>query len=157
MAYDELWIAAAVEDGYNSGRDRGDRMNLLKPLLGFIVGAAFALPPVMTLAQEKTETPPIRVYEASELTLASYTVVKRIWTGTWWGSFIVPSHDELARAIESLKDKAADVGADAVVNLNCLNDAAWDGRYFCYGLAIKLKQPPSFIEPNPDSQPAAGG
>lgn len=128
-------------------------MNLLKPLPGFVAGVAFALAPVIAQAQETTEPPPIRVYEASELTLASYTVVKRIWTGTWWGSFIVPSHDELARAIESLKDKAADVGADGVVNLSCLNDAAWDGRYFCYGLAIKLKQPPEFIQPSDQANP----
>ena len=28
-------------------------------------------------------SPPVRVIDAGELTLLSYTVVQRLWTGTW--------------------------------------------------------------------------
>lgn len=129
-------------------------MTLLKPA-GLIAAALLAFAGASALAQEdRPEAPPIRIYEASELSLASYTVVKRIWTGTWWTSFLVPTHVDMASAIEALKARAADAGADGVTNLFCLSEAPWDDRYFCYGLAIKLKQGPSFIEqPSPDSQP----
>ena len=82
----------------------------------------------------------VKVFDATELSLDRYTVVKRIWTQSWRSAFWVPSYDEAADAIASLTSKAADEGADAVINLHCLNDTGgWGGGYFCYGLAIKLK------------------
>jgi hypothetical protein len=133
-------------------------MTLLKPACS-LIAAMLALVGATASAQEdRPEAPPIRVYEATELSLASYTVVKRIWAGTWPASLWVPTHTELADAIEALKAKAADAGADGVINLHCLSEAPWDDRYFCYGLAIKLNRPPSFIEPpRPEPQPAPGG
>ena len=82
----------------------------------------------------------VRVFDASELTLDRYTVVKRLWTDTWRASFWVPTYDDAASAISALTSKAADLGADGVVNLHCVNDqGGWGSGYFCYGLAIKLK------------------
>ena len=82
----------------------------------------------------------VKVYDATQLTLDRYTVVKRIWTGTWRAALWVPTHDDAADAIAALTSKAADAGADGVVNLHCLNDTGgWGGGYFCYGLAIKLR------------------
>lgn len=83
---------------------------------------------------------PVRVFDAGELTLANYTVLKRLWTGSWRASFWIPRHDEAGAAITALTTEAASLGADAVVNLHCLNDRGglFPG-YTCYGLAIKLK------------------
>jgi len=82
----------------------------------------------------------VRVFDAAELTLDRYTVIKRIWADTWRASFWVPTHDDAASAISALTSKAADLGADGVVNLHCVNDqGGWGSGYFCYGLAIKLK------------------
>ncbi|HEX9684424.1 MAG TPA: hypothetical protein VGA25_01060 [Burkholderiales bacterium] len=96
--------------------------------LCFAAGAAFS-----------ADAPRVRVFDATELTLDRYTVVKRIWTQTWHASFWVSTHDERADAIAALTSKAADAEADGVINLHCLNDTGWFGGYFCYGLAIKLK------------------
>jgi uncharacterized protein YbjQ (UPF0145 family) len=93
------------------------------------------------MAQDKPDAVAIRIYDASELTLDRYTIVKRIWTGTWRASLWVPGHREREAAIEALKAQAAHAGADGVVNLHCLSDPGWNGEYFCYGLAIRLKQP----------------
>lgn len=82
----------------------------------------------------------VHVYDATELTFDRYTVVKRIWTQTWHSAFWVSTYDERADAIAALTTKAADVGADGVINLHCVNDTGgWGSGYFCYGLAIKLK------------------
>lgn len=82
----------------------------------------------------------VTVFDATELTLDRYTVVKRIWTETWHSAFWVSTYDERADAVAALTTKAADAGADGVINLHCLNDTGWGSGYFCYGLAIKLKQ-----------------
>ena len=83
---------------------------------------------------------PVRIFDATQLSLDRFTVVKRIWTQTWRSAFWVSTYDETADAIAALTSKAADAGADGVINLHCLNDTSgWGGGFFCYGLAIKLK------------------
>ena len=82
----------------------------------------------------------VRVFDATELPVDRYTVVKRIWTQTWRSAFWVSTYDDASDAIAALTSKAADEGANGVVNLHCLNDTSgWGSGYFCYGLAIKLK------------------
>jgi hypothetical protein len=90
-------------------------------------------------AQDRTESPPVRVFDAGELTFDRYTVVERIWTGTLRTLFWVPTHEDAGAAVTALTDKARSLGADGVVNLHCLKDDGWTGGYFCYGLAVKLK------------------
>lgn len=86
------------------------------------------------------EPAPMRVFDAGELSLDRYMVVKRLWTGTLRASFWVPEYSDAAAAISALTTEARDLGADGVVNLHCVNDAGnWGGGYLCYGLAIKLK------------------
>jgi len=83
---------------------------------------------------------PVRIFDATQLTLDRYTVVKRIWTQTWRSAFWVSTYDDASDAIAALTSKAAGEGANGVINLHCLNDAGgWGSGYFCYGLAIKLK------------------
>ena len=84
---------------------------------------------------------PVRVYDAGEMTLDRYTVIKRLWTGTLRASFWVPAYGDAGSAISALTEAAGRLGADGVVNLHCLNDSSsWGGGYTCYGLAIRLKQ-----------------
>ena len=99
---------------------------LMLPLAGPLLAAELAAP--------------VRVFDAGELTLDRYTVVKRLWTGALRASFWIPAYDDPGTAIAALTSAAADLGADGVVNLHCLNDAGgWGGGYTCYGLAIKLR------------------
>jgi len=82
----------------------------------------------------------VKVFDATELPLHRYTVVKRIWTQTWRSAFWVSTYDGASDAIAALTSKAAGEGANGVINLHCLNDAGgWGSGYFCYGLAIKLR------------------
>ena len=82
----------------------------------------------------------VKVFDATELSLDRYTVVKRIWVQSWRSAFWLPNYDQAADAIAALTSKAADEGANGVINLHCLNDTGGlGGGYFCYGLAIKLK------------------
>jgi hypothetical protein len=94
------------------------------------------------VAQETARSAPLRIFDATELTPDRYTVIKRIWVENWRSAFWLPAHSDSSSAIAALTAEAARAGADAVINLACLNDQkAWLNRgYFCYGLAIKLKQ-----------------
>jgi len=91
-------------------------------------------------AQDGPSAPTVRVYDAGELTLDRYSVIERLWTGTWRASFWIPEHDEPSAAITALTARAAALGADGVTHLHCVNDSTgWGGGYYCYGLAIKMK------------------
>lgn len=86
------------------------------------------------------ETGGVRVFEAGELSLDRYTVIERLWTGTWRAAFWLPSYDDAGAAITALTNEAGRLGADGVTNLHCLHDSGgMSGGYICYGLAIKLK------------------
>lgn len=111
-----------------------------KPLACFITAALLAGASAGATAQAREENAPIRVFDATELPPSRYTVIERLWTGTWRSAFWVPGHDDAGAAIAELTNKAASLGANGMVNLHCLNDAGgWGGGYYCYGLAIKLK------------------
>lgn len=112
--------------------------NLICAVMGGVLCAAVA---ANAGAQQPARGTPLRVFDATELTPDRYTVVKRLWVETWRSAFWVPSHGDSGAAIAALTSEAATLGADAVVNLVCLNDQrAWfDRGYFCYGLAVKLK------------------
>jgi len=49
---------------------------------------------------------PVRVIEPGELTLLSYTVVQRLWTGTWRSAFWTTTHDTSDAAITMLTREA---------------------------------------------------
>lgn len=111
-----------------------------KPLTRFIAAALLAIAGAGATAQDRAENAPVRVFDAGELTPDRYTVIERLWTGTWRASFWIPTHDDAGSAIAALTSKAESLGADGIVNLHCVNDAGgWGGGYYCYGLAIKLK------------------
>jgi len=102
--------------------------------------AAVACLFVLAAASARAEEPaPVRVFDAAELTLSRYTVVKRLWTSSLRASFWIPEHRDAATAISAITEEARSLGADGVVNLHCMNDAGgWGAGYLCYALAIKL-------------------
>ena len=109
-----------------------------KPTRRLIAATLLSLLGACATAQDPV-APAVRVYDATELALQRYTVVKRLWAGTWRASFWVPSYDDAPAALKALTDKAADLEADGVTNVHCVGEAAGAGGFFCYGLAIKLR------------------
>lgn len=109
-------------------------------LPGLVMAGVMGLTAVQVLAQQTATARAVPVYDAGELTLDRYSVIERLWTGSWRASFWVPTHDEPAAAIAALTSRAAALGADGVTHLHCVNDrGGWGGGYYCYGLAIRLK------------------
>ena len=84
----------------------------------------------------------MRVYDSTQLALARYTVVERLWVEGWKSAFWITGYRDEQRARRALLDQAAALGADGVINLHCLNktDAIFNpSGYYCYGYAIRLK------------------
>ena len=104
----------------------------------FAVAAAAALNVSSAAADE------IPVYDATQVAYGHYDIVKRIWAGGWRSALWVPQERELAGAQRAVVREAARAGADAVVNLTCMNrtdSLFYRAGYYCYGDAIKAKPP----------------
>lgn len=112
-------------------------LRYLIPALACIAGWAAA----DASAQLPLSSAPLRTFDATQLSPDRYTVVKRLWVGSWRSAFFVPTRADSAAALAQLSDAAAEAGADALVNVVCLNDAhALLARgYSCYGLAVRLR------------------
>jgi uncharacterized protein YbjQ (UPF0145 family) len=115
-------------------------MNMRKPTCCLVAATLFSMAGANAVAQDGAAAPAVKVYDATELALHRYAVVKRLWAGTWRSSFWVPTYDNASAALKALTEKAADLEADGVINVHCLSESAGAGGFFCYGLAIKLKQ-----------------
>jgi hypothetical protein len=89
------------------------------------------------------ESAPLRVFGPGELSAGGYTVVERLWVGSWRAAFWLPGHADSGAAIAALEAEARRLGAEALANVYCLADrgARFDagGPYYCYGLAIRLR------------------
>jgi hypothetical protein len=109
-------------------------------ILAVMVSSGAVMPPA---AASGTAGAAVPIYEAGVLTPDRYTVIKRLWVESWPSAFWVPTHEQSGAAIAALQKEAASLGANGIVNLNCLNErGGWfSGKdaYFCYGNAIKLK------------------
>ena len=84
----------------------------------------------------------VRIYQVGDIAYARYTVLERIWVESWRSAFFVPTREDESGAIAALRDKAAGLGADGIVNLRCLQDSGGFPvmrGYFCYANAIKLR------------------
>ena len=106
-------------------------------LLRLAIGCALCATAGLALGNDAAK---VKVFDATQLTFDRYTVVTRVWTQSWRSAFWVPEYDKVEDAIEALISKAADAGADGVINLHCLYDKdGWGAGHLCYGLAIKLR------------------
>ncbi len=85
--------------------------------------------------------PEIRIYKLGELTPSQYEVVSRPWVDSWRSAFWVPTYPSEEQAIAALRTEAARRGADALMNVGCLNQGSPNAEpaILCYGIGIRLR------------------
>jgi ABC-type glycerol-3-phosphate transport system substrate-binding protein len=89
-----------------------------------------------------TKSDEVKIYNPAELKQGDYETVKRIWVDTWRTAFWVPTYSERQDGIDALKNKAASLDANGLINVDCYGDSGLFGgsqTYTCYGKAIKLR------------------
>jgi len=100
-----------------------------------------------TLAQTaEPRAPELKVYTFSEITPGRYEVVSRQWGDAWRSAFWSPTFPTREQAVAALHTEAAGRGADALVNVYCLDqgrDRKWSSNtepaILCYGIAVRVR------------------
>jgi hypothetical protein len=84
----------------------------------------------------------VKVYTPAQLKQGEYEAVKRLWVETWRTPFWVPSYSSKEDGVAALQDKAAALGANGLINVDCYGDKGFFSFGFesftCYGKAIKV-------------------
>jgi len=61
----------------------------------------------------------VKVYNSARLKQGEYEAVARLWVETWRTPFWVPSYSSPKDGIAALQDKAAALGANGLINVDC--------------------------------------
>ena len=84
------------------------------------------------------------MYESTQLAQGQYELVRRLWVDSWRTAFWVPSYSSQAAGIAALRAEAAHLGANGLINVDCLDQGhpAWswsrEPATICYGNAIRV-------------------
>ena len=88
----------------------------------------------------------IKIYSGTEMPSNRVDVVGRIWVDSWRTAYVVPTYPTEADAIAALRVEAAQLGAEALVNVVCLDQGRpqWWSRpepaILCYGNAVRVRR-----------------
>jgi len=104
------------------------------------IGVAISAAVLAGCASLKSED--VKVYTPAQLKQGEYETVARLWVETWRPLFWVPTYSSPDDGIAALQDKAAELGANGLINVDCYGDRglfSWGSESFvCYGKAIKV-------------------
>src|SRR5947209_18569896 len=89
-----------------------------------------------------TKTEDVKVYSPAQLRQGEYETVKRLWVETWRPLTRVPGYSSRKDGIAALQDKAAGLGANGLINVDCYGDRGLfsfgSESFICYGKAIRV-------------------
>jgi hypothetical protein len=84
----------------------------------------------------------VRLYRAAELRQGEYETVARLWVEAGRAAFWTPSYGSQEEGVAALRDKAAALGANGLINIGCYADpglfSLGSESLVCYGKAIKV-------------------
>jgi len=84
----------------------------------------------------------VKLYRPGQLKQGEYETVARLWVETWRPRFWVPAYPSQEEGVEALRDKAAGLGANGLINVGCYGDpglfSLGSESFVCYGKAIKV-------------------
>ena len=84
----------------------------------------------------------VKVYSPVQLRQGEYETVKRLWVETWRTPFWVSGYSSREDGIAAMRDKAAGLGANGLINVDCYGDKGFfsfgSASFVCYGKAIKV-------------------
>ena len=85
----------------------------------------------------------VKVYRPAQLKPGEYETVARLWVETWRPRAWVPTYDSAEDGIAALRDKAAGLGANGIINVGCYADRGFlsmgSETFLCYAKAIKVR------------------
>ena len=89
-----------------------------------------------------TKSEDVKIYSPAQLKQGEYETVKRIWVESGRTALWVPTYSSRDDGIAALRDKAASLDANGLINVDCYGDSGLFGgsqAFTCYGKAIRIR------------------
>ena len=84
----------------------------------------------------------VQLYRTAELKQGEYETVARLWVEAGRSAFWAPAYSSPGEGVAALRDKAAALGANGLINIGCYADpglfSLGSQSFVCYGKAIKV-------------------
>ncbi|HUK05683.1 MAG TPA: hypothetical protein VLV90_11450 [Burkholderiales bacterium] len=83
----------------------------------------------------------VAVHESQTSIPPNYRILKRIWVDSWASAVFVPTYASTEEAARSMRQQAADLGGNAVINFACYRWIGWprDGAFGCNGTVVRYQ------------------
>jgi uncharacterized protein YbjQ (UPF0145 family) len=88
----------------------------------------------------------VKVYRMDQTVGRGYEIVGRVWGDSWKSALVLPTSPTEEAAIDALRTEAVRLGADGLVNVNCLQQVIplWsrstESPILCYAVAVRFRQ-----------------
>ena len=116
-------LRAVALPGYPAPHEETSMKINRSRLAAFFAGIALVLCADLGLAQGDVQqrASQMKLYAFGDLSTSRYDVVARLWADSWRSAFWVQTFPTEEQAIAALQTEAASRGADALLNVSCLD------------------------------------
>jgi uncharacterized protein YbjQ (UPF0145 family) len=80
----------------------------------------------------------VAVHESVTSAPVNYKVIERIWVDTWPSAFVVPTYASREEATQAMRQKAAELGGNGVLNFGCYRRHG-DDSLSCNGTVVRFE------------------
>jgi hypothetical protein len=80
----------------------------------------------------------VTVHQSQASVTARYKVIQRIWVDSWASALLVPTYASREEAAQMMRQKAADLGGNGVLNFGCYRRYS-DDSLGCNGTVVKFE------------------
>ena len=98
--------------------------------------SAALLAPIAVSAQDATK---VALHESVTSAPTGFTVIQRVWVGSWRSSFGVPSYATREEGASAFREIAASLGGNGVINFGCYRKSEKpDASFACNGTVVRF-------------------
>jgi hypothetical protein len=80
----------------------------------------------------------VTVHESQASAPSNYKVIHRIWVDSWSSALLVPTYASREEAAQAMRQKAADLGGNGVMNFACYRRYS-DDSLGCNGTVVRFQ------------------
>jgi hypothetical protein len=80
----------------------------------------------------------VTLHESQASAPSNFKVIQRIWVDSWASALFVPTYASREEAAQTMRQKAADLGGNGVINFACYRWYA-DNAFGCNGTVVRFQ------------------
>jgi uncharacterized protein YbjQ (UPF0145 family) len=80
----------------------------------------------------------VAVHESVASAPVKFSVIKRLWIESWGSAFGTPSYDAQSDAMTAMREQAASLGGNGIINFGCYRKSTGDTPLGCNGTVVRF-------------------